>query len=135
MAFEINASIGKGSYKTELSNGRKLLIADESESSGGDDAGFEPNELFLSSLAACKAITMRMYADRKGWPLEGVNINLNLEVKKGSLQQESYINVNIELLGDLTDEQKQRILIIADKCPVHKVMQNPIIINSNLVDK
>jgi len=135
MIYYLSAHIGKESFTTEISNDRHILIADEPESLGGKDLGFAPFELFLSSLAACKAMTMRMYADRKQWPLEKINIDLTLEVKLSNQQQTTYINANIELIGDLDNEQKQRILAIADKCPIHKLMQHPIAINSNLVTK
>jgi len=135
MIYKLTACIGKSTYKTEISNDRYLLIADEPESMGGKDLGFAPFELFLSSLAACKAMTMRMYADRKEWHLEMINMDLNLEVQLSHQQQTTFINVNIELIGDLNEEQKQRILAIADKCPIHKLMQHPIVINSNLVNK
>lgn len=135
MKYQISASIGKDKYKTEITNDRNSIVADEPEDLGGEDLGLAPFELVLSSLAACKAITMRMYADRKEWPLEEVKLEMDLEVQKTSGQQTTYINANIELIGDLDDEQKERIIKIADRCPTHKLLQNPIVINSTLIQK
>lgn len=135
MVYTLKASIGRETYKTVLSADNHQFVADEPEDMGGADLGPDPFELFLSSLAACKAMTMRMYADRKKWDLESVKMELSLEVKDSDQQQTTYINVNLELFGDLDDQQRQRILAIADKCPIHKVMQNPIVIHSNLITR
>lgn len=135
MRYRISASIGRDKYKTEITNDRNSITADEPKDMGGEDLGLAPFELVLSSLAACKAITMRMYADRKEWPLEEILLNMDLEVQESSGQQTTYINANIELIGDLTDEQRSRIIKIADKCPTHKLLQNPIVINSTLIVK
>jgi len=135
MKYRISATLGKDNYKTEITNDRNSIVADEPEDLGGKDRGFAPFEFILSSLAACKAITMRMYAERKEWPLEEIHLNMDLEVQESSGQQTTYINANIELIGDLDDEQRARIIKIADKCPTHKLLQNPIVINSTLIQK
>lgn len=135
MKYRISATLGKDNYKTEITNDRNSIVADEPEDLGGKDRGFAPFEFILSSLAACKAITMRMYAERKEWPLEEIHLNMDLEVQESSGQQTTYINANIELIGNLDDEQRARIIKIADKCPTHKLLQNPIVINSTLIQK
>ncbi len=135
MVYTLKANIGRETYKTVLSTSDHEFIADEPEDMGGRNLGPDPFELFLSSLAACKAMTMRMYADRKQWDLESVAMELSLEVKPSDQQQTTYITVNIQLAGNLDDQQRQRILAIADKCPTHKLMQNPIVIHSNLLNK
>ena len=79
MATSIKASINKNHYKTTLTNGRNELIADEPTGVGGTDLGFSPSELLCSALAACTCATLRMYADRKGWALEDVQVSIDFE--------------------------------------------------------
>ncbi|GAA4794436.1 OsmC family protein [Olivibacter ginsenosidimutans] len=131
--LSVTVSIGKEKYKTEISNGRKVLIADEPESLGGADLGLGPKELLLSSLGSCTAMTLRMYADRKEWDLQEVNITLKMDVVPSTHQQTTYIKSHISLVGELNDEQRQRLLQIASLCPVHKILSNPIVIDSNLL--
>ncbi|MGK9116635.1 OsmC family protein [Olivibacter jilunii] len=129
----VTVTIGKERYKTEVSNGRNIVIADEPESMGGTDQGLGPKELLLSSLGSCTAITLRMYADRKQWDLQEVIITVKMEVVPSSHQQTTYIKNHIKLIGNLDDDQRQRLLQIAELCPVHKILSNPIVIDSNLV--
>ncbi|WP_134088246.1 OsmC family protein [Olivibacter sp. XZL3] len=131
--LNVTVTIGKERYKTEISNGRNVLLADEPESLGGTDQGLGPKELLLSSLGSCTAITLRMYADRKQWDLQEVIISVKMEVVPSSHQQTTYIKNHIKLIGDLDDSQRQRLLQIAELCPVHKVLSNPIVVDSNLV--
>ncbi|MEH6308480.1 OsmC family protein [Olivibacter sp. CPCC 100613] len=129
----VTVTIGKERYKTEVSNGRNNLIADEPESMGGADLGLGPKELLLSSLGSCTAITLRMYADRKQWDLQEVIITAKMEVVPSSHQQTTYIKNHIKLVGNLDDSQRQRLLQIAKLCPVHKILSNPIVVDGNLV--
>ncbi len=122
--------IGRDLYRTLLSNGRHEVIADEPPEFGGTDLGFSPSELLLSSLGACTGITLRMYADRKGWPLEEIKISLSFDYDKAA--GKSIIGRNIELTGELDEEQRNRLLQIANACPIHKTLQNPIEINTQL---
>ncbi|SJN18581.1 hypothetical protein FM107_01445 [Sphingobacterium sp. JB170] len=110
-----------------------MLIADEPKTVGGTDQGPTPSEFFLTALGSCKAITMRMYADRKSWPLEAATVKLTMEIKKSELQSTTYIKCHIELQGELSEKQRNRILKIAEKCPIHKTLSNPIVIESNLI--
>ncbi len=126
----ITVHIGRDLYRTLLSNGRHEILADESPEFGGTDLGFSPSELLLSSLGACTAITLRMYADRKGWPLEEIKISLSFDYDKAA--GKSIIGRNIELTGELDEEQRNRLLQIANACPIHKTLQNPIEINTQL---
>lgn len=131
MATNIKASINKNHYKTTLTNGRNELLADEPTDVGGTDLGFSPSELLCSALAACTCATLRMYADRKGWALEDVQVSIDFE--RNNEQNISQIKRHITLVGDLSADEKARLLGIANKCPIHKVLSNPIEILTELV--
>ncbi len=122
-------------YRTEIRTGLHTLIADEPIGVGGTDMGPNPYEYLLAALGACSTITMRMYADRKSFPMEAVNVRLSH--KKVHVQdcedcespsgKVDVIHREIEIVGDqLTAEERERILVIADKCPVHRTMHNEI---------
>ncbi|UIR57756.1 OsmC family protein [Sphingobacterium sp. SRCM116780] len=130
---EISVSIGQVAYTTTITHGKNTLIADEPEEVGGKDKGFNPASLLLSSLGSCKAMTVRMYSDRKKWDLEEVNIKLSYEILKSELQQTTYIKCHISFKGELDEAQKAKLFEIADKCPIHKLLTNPIVISSNLI--
>ena len=127
-----SATIGTVPYETSIKIRNHNIIADEPKALGGKNKGPTSTELLLGSLGACTAITLRMYANRKEWPLKGVNIDLSLhrETEGGVLT--TYINRNITLEGDLTDEQMQRLLDIANKCPVHRTLTSKIDITTML---
>lgn len=127
---KITANIGTELYKTEIESETNLIISDEPQSSGGQDLGFAPNELLASSLAACTAITLRMYANRKGWELTDVKVEVSFETN--SVENKFKIVRDIQLLGNLDEDQQARLLIIADKCPIHKILTNPIEITTAL---
>lgn len=133
MANEVRVSIGKEKYITQIELGQHTIVADEPTEIGGKDLGPAPTQLLLSSLGTCKAITMRMYADRKEWALDSVEITLTSETVKSNLQQTTYIRCTIKLTGDLDEKQKGRIYKIAEKCPIHKILTNPIVIESNML--
>jgi putative redox protein len=129
-----------GRYINTLRDGRHTLTADEPAAAGGSDAGPGPYELLLMSLGACTSITLRMYADLKKLPLERVRVRLShrkihaqdcaeCETKEGKLDQ---ITREIELEGALTPEQRQRMLEIADRCPVHRTLTSEIRILTSL---
>ncbi|HSC54602.1 MAG TPA: OsmC family protein [Phnomibacter sp.] len=126
----ISASIGKDHYKTTLSNGRgHANLADEPQDLGGSDQAFAPDEFLASALAACGIITMRMYADRKEWPLEKIEVDVEFE-REGAV---SKFTKRVRFTGNLDEEQQQRLLSVGDKCPVHKTLSNPIEISSVLI--
>jgi putative redox protein len=118
------------------------LIADEPIRDGGTDLGASPTELLIAALASCAAITAKMYAQRKGWALEGVEIDVTMERFKaadypsyvGEADRVNEFRQRITFKGDLTDEQRQRLLEIAGKCPVHKILTEPNIMFEELWD-
>lgn len=120
---------GRGRYHTEVLAGRHGLTADEPESVGGTDTGPTPWGLLMASLGACTTITLRMYADRKEWPLEEVTARVlrrNLEPSEttdGDAAKKSVeIGQALTLVGDLDEEQRDRLLEIAHRCPVHRAL-------------
>lgn len=131
---------GTGTYTQEIVAGGHRLLADE-PAPIGDDAGPTPYDLLLAGLGACTSMTVRMYAKRKGWPLDQVRVTLRhsrihaedcaeCETKKGFV---SHIDRTIELTGDLDAEQRQKLLAIAERCPVHQTLTSEIDIATTAV--
>ncbi|MCH8501572.1 MAG: OsmC family protein [Aliidiomarina sp.] len=120
-------------YTNQVTTHRHRWLADEPESLGGADEGPAPFEMVLAGLGACTSMTLRMYAKRKEWPVEKITVDLrHVRGEKGAESFERHIHIE----GDLTDEQRQRLLEIANKCPVHKTLSNPDLeIPTQLVDK
>lgn len=117
-------------YQTIIKTEKNILVSDEPESHGGEDIGFSPLELMASALGSCTAITLRMYAERKKWPLEDVRVEVIFE--RDEEKNTSSFDCVIELTGDLTENQKQKMLEIAAKCPIHKTLKNPIEVSTEL---
>ncbi len=128
------------SYRTEIASGRHAMIADEPEEIGGDDAGPTPYDYLLGALGSCTGMTLRMYADRKDWPLDEATVRLShdkvhaedcehCDTAEGKVDR---ITREIELRGDLSAEQRERLLEIANKCPVHRTLHSEIDVQSSL---
>ncbi|ALN63841.1 osmC-like family protein [Lysobacter antibioticus] len=100
-------------------------FADEPAGQGGADSGPTPERLLLSSLGACTAITLRMYAARKHWPLSAVEVELSFN-PDGKPAEGTDIRRRIALSGELSDEQRERLLQVANACPIHKVLSGEI---------
>jgi len=137
---QVVARLGEVGYTTEIKAGQHSLIADEDEALGGDDFGPSPYEYLSAGLGACTAITIQMYARRKQWPLEEVKVHLSYgrdyhqdceECEDESKKIEAFER-HIELSGNLSQEQIDRIMIIADKCPVHKTLSKDVQIKTHL---
>jgi len=109
-------------YTTDIRIRSHELIADEPAEKGGEDLGPTPVELLLASLASCSAITLEMYAGRKGWPLEGVSVEITKEPDPDSPHKADLLRQRITLLGPLDDDQRARLLLIAGRCPVHRLI-------------
>ncbi len=123
------ASIGTANYAVAIKAGHHELNADEGPALGGQDVGPAPYELLASALAACTAITLRMYAERKQWPLQGVQVAIHF--KKEAAQ--SSIERLLTLQGPLSDEQRQRLADIAERTPVTLTLKSSIQILTHLV--
>lgn len=127
--------------RTEVSAGGHALVADEPESLGGTDEGPNPYDYLLAALGGCTAMTLRMYADRKGWPLESVTVSLSqdrihatdceeCETEEGRIDR---IRREIELGGPLEEKQRRRLLEVADMCPVHRTLKAEVLVENSLV--
>ncbi|KRD58745.1 hypothetical protein ASE40_20770 [Flavobacterium sp. Root935] len=125
------ATIGKQKYKTEIQTGNHIIMADEPIEVGGQDLGFTPTELLESSLAACSAMTIRMYADKKGWDLDKVEIKVGF--KRNLATNQITFTKEIQLYGKLDDDQRQRLLEMGSKCPIEKVITGNVLVASKLV--
>ncbi|UCV05801.1 OsmC family protein [Dechloromonas denitrificans] len=123
---------GKGRYQQEVIAGQHHLLADEPASVGGADAGPAPFDLLMAALGSCTSMTLRMYAERKELPVRRISVTLSHEKLEidGSLRDR--INRTITLEGDLSAEQRQRMLDIANKCPIHRALSQPLLIASQL---
>lgn len=134
------AEAGSGKYTQDITAGNHRLVADEPRPIG-DDAGPTPYDLLLAALGSCTSMTVRMYAERKDWPLEQVRVTLRhtrihaedcaeCETTKGMI---SHIDRDVELIGDLDEGQRQRLMQIADRCPVHQTLTSEIDITTRAV--
>ncbi len=120
-------------YKAVIETRGLTIIADEPPEDGGTDQGMRPTELLLAALVGCVAITAKLYANRKGWKLEGVEITAHSERIKaadypayqGTSDIVHEFKQMIRFKGDLTEDQRTRLLEVAGKCPVHRMLTSP----------
>lgn len=120
-----------GALRQSVRIGPHLLVADEPVEGGGDDAGPAPHEWLLTALGACTSMTLQMYARRKGWPLESVEVSVDGQQDDGAFVFVRHVAVG----GPLSDEQRARLLEIANKCPIHKVLTHPIRIETDIAPR
>jgi putative redox protein len=130
-------------YTTRMTVRGHEVVFDEPLPDGGDDLGPTPVEGLLGALGACMAITVSMYARRKGWPLSGITVDVEMtKYRKADYPaytgEGDFVNefrVALDLQGELTDEQRARMLEIAGKCPVHRILTQPNIFVDTLVER
>ncbi len=126
--------------RTDIMANGHTLVADEPVGMGGMGAGLTPYDYLVAALGACTAMTVRMYADRKGWPLESVTVRLDhqrihakdceeCETKEGRIDR---IERELELAGPLKEQQRRRLLEIADRCPVHRTLESEVVVETHL---
>jgi putative redox protein len=128
---DITGKIGTQKYLCTISWRNGTFVMDEPESIEGKDLGPDPYSTLLASLAACTLSTLRMYIDRKGWDIPEINISLNLS-QENNPELTTTITRSITFSNTFEEDIKNRLLIIAEKCPVSKILKNKIIINTSL---
>jgi len=139
-----NVTVDEGElrYLQNISAGPHRLRGDEPVNAGGTDTGPNPYELLLAALGSCASITVRMYADRKQWPLEGVHIQLSYGAPHADdsaacdteTRTITSIEMEVSFAGDLSEQQRERLLEIANKCPVHRTLTSRIQIRGTLAE-
>ena len=122
----VHGNIGTTKYQCTIEWRNGKFIADEPENNGGQDTGPDPFTLLLSSLTSCTLITLRMYIDRKGWAIDNIEVDTNMHQVKDGTTIITTINRDIRFLSEVSEEQKKRLLQIADACPVSKILENQI---------
>jgi putative redox protein len=119
-----------GRFRHELEIRDHRLVADEPEDNGGEDTGPSPQELLAASLASCTAITMEMYATRKGWQIGEVVVDVDYEpAQRGSPTK---FAMSVRLPKELPEEQRERLLQIAAKCPVHRTLEGEVMFEEEI---
>lgn len=137
---QVAVSIGNSGYTCEIVSGNHNLVADEPVDFGGNDFGPSPYDYVASGLGACTAMTLRIYADRKKWDLQKVIVHVNhgkehepdSENASSTSRKIDVFKREIELFGNLNDEQRNRLMEIANKCPVHKTLESSALIETKL---
>jgi putative redox protein len=140
MSRNVTVDDGGVRYLQKISAGFHLLRGDEPLGVGGGDTGPNPYEFLLAALGSCASITVRMYADRKQWPLEGVHVELSYAGTHADdsaacdteTRMITAIEMELSFAGNLSDQQRQRLLEIANKCPVHRTLTARIEIRGTL---
>lgn len=133
MANEILVRLGNLNYACTVSDGRHEWMMDEPVENGGNDIAHNPYAALLASIGSCSAITAKMYAQRKGWPVEAIEIKLSLATQTVAGKRKSVFTRTAAVKGNLTTEQLLRLQQIITICPISKILEGEITIETGLV--
>jgi putative redox protein len=119
-----------GKFRHDIAIREHEMIADEPKDHGGEDSAPSPQELLAASLASCTAITMEMYAERKGWDIGDVQVDVDYEpAQRGSPTKFEMV---VKLPKELPEEQREKLMTIAAKCPVHRTLEGEVMFDERL---
>lgn len=127
---KVKANNGKENYLIEIKTltGNKI-VADEPVVKGGQDKGFSPKELLASALAACTSATVRIYCNRKGWDFKNIYVEIELIEEEDNTMFKRVLKFE----GNISEEQRTRLLAVANACPIHKILTNSITIDTTSI--
>lgn len=126
----------EGGLRAQATDGVTTSIMDEPAANGGTGTALGPSQTLLAALGGCTAMTLKLYAARKGWPLEDVRVRVSLAApERTAPDQTKRLTQRVELLGPLDGEQRQRLHEIAGRCPVHRLLEGPLAFEELLVDE
>jgi putative redox protein len=131
MGIQVKAILGEEKFYTEVFAGNNKLVTDEPFDKGGQNKGFDPHEILATSLASCTAATLKMYIDRKEWNVGNIIVEVNLE-KFPETNSATFTRTISFSSFHPDEEQLKKILLIAEKCPVHKTLTGNIQINTKI---
>jgi putative redox protein len=132
MSKEISVRLGNTNYACTINDGHHEWLIDEPVENGGNDIAHDPYAALLASLGSCSAITIRMYAQRKGWPVEDIEIKLSMTSEIVEGKRHSIFTRNVFIKGNLTNEQLLRLEHMATACPVSQILEGEIIVETEL---
>ena len=121
----VSVRMGRKPYSTEVSTDSHSFLMDVDASKGGGDSGPDPHELLLASLGACTVMTVKMYADRKGWPIDSIDAKASHATERTDEGMRHRFVVDMTIKGDLDEEQRARLIDIAHRCPIHRALVEP----------
>lgn len=130
MSYSAHAHIGREHYRQEVRTDINQIISDEPTDNGGKGLGFSPHQLLAAALATCTNATVRMYADRKEWPLEA--IDTKVELQHGDSFDQTHIKRTVRFTGNLDEQQRERLLQIANRCPIHRTLTGAIDVSTEV---
>jgi putative redox protein len=125
---KVTAIIGSENYKTTIKTSSSEFITDMPEDEGGKNTGPKPKELLGAALAGCVTMTVKMYANRSNWPLEEVHVDVEVDTETNP--GTTIFRKKVSFTGDLTEDQIKRLHLIASKCPINKLLQSPITVET-----
>jgi putative redox protein len=127
---KVQSQFGVGSLQQKLAVGDLHFLADAEVARGGSGTGPSPHEYLAAALASCTSMTLKMYSERKTWKLENAIVTVDIE----RTNDVEILIRDIQLVGELDNEQKERLLDVASKCPIHKALAGEIQIKTQLVN-